>query len=65
MQAKQYLQKHKLKYNEHMIGANITREEVVEKFPQMRTAPIVVINGTLVGGYINLVEHFGGEHKRV
>lgn len=65
LQAKQFLHKHKLPYNEYLIGGNITREEVLEKFPQMRTAPIIVIDEQLVGGYTNLVERFGGEHKKV
>ena len=65
MQAKAYMHKHRIAYNEHVIGRDLTREEFLEKFPQAKTVPLVFLDNRLLGGYINLVEHFGGENKRV
>lgn len=59
-QAKTFMQKKKIEYTEHLIGRDITREELIERFPQMKTVPIVVDDGKLLGGYINLVERYTG-----
>lgn len=59
-QAKSFMQKKNLEYKEHLIGRDLTREELIEKFPQMRTVPIILVDGKLIGGYINLVERYTG-----
>lgn len=63
--AKVYFAKHNLVYTEFMLGSDITREEIIEQFPQMKTMPIILIDDKLVGGYTQMVERFGGEHKHV
>lgn len=65
MQAKAYMNKHRIAYNEHVIGRDLTREEFLERYPQAKTVPLILLDNKLLGGYTNLVEHFGGEHKRV
>lgn len=56
--AKAFMAKHGYEYEEYMMGIDITREEIIEQFPQMNTIPIILIDGRLIGGYINLLEHF-------
>jgi glutaredoxin len=62
--SKIYMQKHGIEFVEFLIGRDITREEVIEQFPQMKTVPIILEDNRLLGGYTNLVEHFGGEHRK-
>ena len=63
--SKVYMAKHKIEYTEFLMGRDITRDEVIEQFPLMRTMPIILIDGKIIGGYTQLTEYFGGEHKRV
>ena len=58
--AKQFMKSRNISYNEHLVGRDLTREELIEKFPQMKTVPIIVLDGRLIGGYMNLVEHYNG-----
>ena len=37
----------RLEFVEHVIGVNATKEEFFEKFPNARTVPQVLINGTV------------------
>lgn len=56
--AKNLLNQNNLQYTEYSIGKNILREEVLQKFPGIKMLPIIVdVNGTLVGGYEDLVTH--------
>jgi glutaredoxin len=56
--AKNLLNQNNLQYVEYSIGKNILREEVLQKFPGIKMLPIIVdVNGTLVGGYEDLVTH--------
>jgi glutaredoxin len=54
------MQQKKMQYTEHLVGRDLTREELIEKFPQMKTLPIIVDDGRLIGGYTNLVEKYNG-----
>jgi len=58
--AKTFMQQKKMQYTEHLVGRDLTREELIEKFPQMKTLPIIVDDGRLIGGYTNLVEKYNG-----
>ena len=42
---KQLLSTHNVTYQEIVIGRDISRQEVIEKFPQARIAPIIIVNG--------------------
>ena len=55
--AKQLLKDKQLPYAETVIGIDVTREEVVEKYPEAKTVPIVVIDGEWIGGYTELVDY--------
>jgi thioredoxin reductase (NADPH) len=54
MQAKTLLKVLGIEFTESRIGNNITRDEFVEKFPDARTVPHIVINGVSIGGYEQL-----------
>ena len=39
------------------LGDDYTREELLETFPNARTVPQIIINGTKIGGYNELVNY--------
>ena len=55
--AKSLLRKMNVQFNEAKIGTDITREELLEIAPNARTAPQIVINNKVVGGYDDLVDY--------
>ena len=56
--AKALLKKLNLKFDEYKMGDNITRDEIISKFPNSKTMPIIVIDNVNIGGYDQLVAHF-------
>lgn len=57
-QAKTLLRMKDQRFQEMKIGLDITREEFVDIFPDVRTVPFIIINGEQVGGYDRLVEYY-------
>lgn len=47
-----------LGYQEMKIGLDLTREEFINIFPNVRTVPFIIIDGEEVGGYDRLVEYY-------
>ena len=45
------------KYTYKSLGSDYTREELLEQFPTARTVPQIVVNGTKIGGYTDLVTY--------
>lgn len=58
--AKRLLQSKDMDFQEKKIGRDLTRDEFLEKFPNVRTVPQIVIDGTNIGGYTELVKYFNG-----
>lgn len=57
--AKALLDKQEVDYQEIKIGVDITREEFMETYPDVRTVPLIVTQSFgKIGGYQQLVEHF-------
>jgi len=56
--AKQFLSSKGYTYEEKIVGVNATREELLEAAPNARTVPQILINGSLVGGYDDLVKNW-------
>lgn len=54
--AKALLGLNDIEYKEHKIGVNVTRDEVIKKFPNIRTVPIILIDSEYIGGYNELTE---------
>ena len=45
-------------YQEMKIGDDLTREEFINIFPDVKTVPFIIIDGEKVGGYDRLVEYY-------
>ena len=56
-QAKRLLENMKVPYTEKKLGVAVTREQLLEVAPNARTAPQIVINKEVIGGYTDLVEY--------
>jgi glutaredoxin len=56
-QAKQLCERMKLKYVYKSMGTDFTREELLEQFPEARTVPQIIVNGTKIGGYNELTKY--------
>ena len=48
-------------YDKYMLDEDFTREELLEKFPNARTFPQIVIDGKNIGGYSNFLNYLSGE----
>ena len=58
LKAKALLDKLKVDYTTKHVGQDITLEELHKELKkQVRSVPQIVINGELIGGYNQLVEH--------
>jgi|APGre2960657373_1045057.scaffolds.fasta_scaffold455571_1 glutaredoxin len=62
--AKALLQSRGLEYKEYIIGKDVMREHVLELFPDMKSVPIIIENGELVGGYEQLNERIINEGRQ-
>ena len=59
VKAKGLLDKLEVDYTTKKVGQDITLEELYKELKkQVRSVPQIVINGELIGGYNQLVEHF-------
>lgn len=56
-QAKTLLKNENKNWDELMIGENISREEVLDMYPDLAVLPIVVINDAPIGGYNELLDY--------
>lgn len=56
VQAKTYMTEKKIAFREISIGVDITREDVLSLYPDARTVPIAVVDGTWIGGKTELLE---------
>jgi glutaredoxin len=54
--AKAIFRANSVQVNEHVVGSDISREEFLQKFPNCKTVPQIIINGHHVGGYTDLTE---------
>ena len=52
-------------YQEHIVDVHITKEALMEQFPGAKTLPIVVINGTHIGGYMQLEQRLIEEREHI
>ncbi len=44
-------------FKEIIIGKDVTRDEVIMKFPDQKVLPIVVVNEEVIGTYANLLDY--------
>jgi glutaredoxin len=55
--AKNLLNRRRIPYKEYVLGEDFDREKLLDKFPEARTFPVVVVDGIRIGGYDDLVEY--------
>ncbi len=53
--SKKELQKNNLPYTEVLIDEQISREDIKKKYPDAKMLPIIVVDGTWIGGRDDLV----------
>ena len=54
VQAKTLLNSKNVEYEERIVGVDWTKEQLLEQVPNARSVPQVVIDGELIGGYVEL-----------
>lgn len=55
--AKALCEMRNFKYVYKSLGTDYTREELLEQFPNARTVPQIIVNGTKIGGYTELINY--------
>jgi|694.fasta_scaffold115127_3 glutaredoxin 3 len=56
--AKKLLEQKGYKIEERIIGDGYTKEQLLEAVPNARTVPQIFLDGSYIGGFDNLQEHF-------
>ena len=49
-------------YSEQKLGRDFSREQILEKFPEAKTFPMIVLDGMYIGGYTQLREHLDSKN---
>ena len=62
--AKSLFQSKGQEYTEMKIGVDVTREEFMNLFPEVRSVPYIIINGEKVGGFNELTEWYNSNGQR-
>ncbi|CAB4143468.1 GrxC Glutaredoxin and related proteins [uncultured Caudovirales phage] len=57
IKAKSLLNIRGIQFRESVIGEDILREDFTATFPEVRTAPFIIIDGVKVGGFEQLREY--------
>lgn len=55
--AKNVLTERKIPFDYYELKKDITVDEFRSKFPEQRTVPVIVVRGTKIGGYTELLEY--------
>jgi glutaredoxin len=58
VQAKHLFSEKGVTYQEMKIGVDLSREDFMDVFPNVRTVPFIIINEEHVGGYDKLIEYY-------
>lgn len=58
VQAKNLFTNKGQQYIEMKIGKDLSREEFMGIFPEVKTVPFIIIDGEKVGGYDRLIEYY-------
>jgi len=54
MMAKQLLAVSNVQFQEHKLHHHISRGQLLEKFPEAKSFPVIVLDGFYIGGYTHL-----------
>jgi len=55
--AKNLLNFYNLSYDEKILDIDFTRQDILSLYPKARTFPVVVIDGTYIGGFAELQQY--------
>ena len=55
--AKDLLKEKELPFQEFVLNKDITRNELLERFPDRSTLPIILKDGQMIGGFSELKNH--------
>ena len=58
VQAKNLFTNKGQQYTEMKIGVDLSREDFMDIFPDVKTVPFIIIDGEKVGGYDKLIEWY-------
>lgn len=61
--AKALLEQHLIAHRYYSVGEDVTTDEVIERFPAVRSVPVVVVNGEHIGGYEELARLIESERQ--
>lgn len=56
--AKGFLELRKQDYTETVVGKDITREQLMERYPTARTFPVIIVDDRPIGGFQQLKDYF-------
>lgn len=65
VRAKSFLLANQLPFTEVVIGRDIMLEQFISRYPNVKTAPFIIIDGEEIGGYDQLTEFFQGSQKQL
>ena len=54
-QAKLVMTNRNLVFTEKKLGLDFTRDDIVKNFPSMKTYPVIVNDGNLIGGFTEFI----------
>jgi len=57
-QTKTFLADKNLPYREYIIDQDITRDEVIERFPNQKVVPIIAIDDVVIGSWSEMLDYF-------
>jgi glutaredoxin 3 len=60
-QAKALMEQRGIAYQERRIGADYTREQLLEAVPTARTVPQIFIDDQHIGGFVELKQYLKGQ----
>jgi glutaredoxin len=63
--AKTILNSLNVNYKTYVVEQDLTREELMDKFPFAKSYPIVIINGKFIGGYTELEQRIFEERENI
>jgi glutaredoxin len=58
-QAKQLLNVKGLTFTEFVVGEDVSREDFMSSFPNVKTVPYIIVGNNHLGGYKQLLEFLG------
>ena len=61
--AKHVLKTNNINFSEFKLNEHFTREIIMDKFPNAKSYPIIVLDGFHIGGYTQLVEKLNEHHS--